>query len=180
MWVYVLFGARSESTERFARAIATAAGWSNEDRARPAAEANPEEIRTPGVIFLGCAAGGSELDRTIRRFLDRLPTRTFGTASFAVFDSRVVPGPRVAGSGVRRLRRAITHRGGRVVNSGASFFAPVGGAPVAAEELDRAKAWGYNTIAAAVREFRDPEVRSGILSGGGRPSLWPARALATA
>ncbi len=172
MWVYVLFGNRTEGTARIARAIATAVDWSNEDRARAAAEVDPAAIRSPGVIFLGCAAGGSELDRSIRRFLDRLSPRTFYSSSFAVFDTRTDPVPRVAGSGVRRLRRAVVHRGGRLVSPGESFYTPSGADRVPSAELDRARTWGYGTIATAVRQFHDPEVRSGVLSIEVRHEPW--------
>ncbi len=164
MWVYVVYGARSDSTAQAARSIARAVSWSNEDEARPAAVVNPEEIRTPALVFLGCAAGGSELDRTIRRFLDRLPRSTWYGTSFAVFDTRPDAVPRVAGSGVRRLRRAVVHRGGRLVAPGQSFFAPPNNGGVAEDELDRARAWAATVIALGARFFRAQEVRSGVLS----------------
>ncbi len=170
--MYVLFGNRSDGTAYIARAVATAVDWSNEDRARPAAEIDPATIRTPGVIFLGCAAGGSELDRSIRRFLDHLPAQAFYSSTFAVFDTRTDPVPRVAGSGVRRLRRAIVHRGGRLVGVGESFYTPPGAERVPSAELDRARSWGYGTIATVVRQFHDPEVRSGVLSTEVRHEPW--------
>ena len=173
MWVYVLYGSRSESTERIARAIASSVEWSNEYGARPVSAVTPAEIRGPGLVFLGCPSGGSELDRQIRRFLDSLPDRTMYNVVWAVFDSRADPAPVIAGSGVRRLRRAIEHRGGRLVLTPQSFFSDeLHGHCVSSEELERARTWGSSAIAAAVRTYRDPAVRAGALSGVPMRPAW--------
>lgn len=173
MWVYVLYGARAPpSTARVARAIARSVEWSNESGAQPASAVSPAEIRGPGLVFLGCASGGSELDRTIRGFLDHLPSRTMYEVLWAVFDTRSAPVPVVAGSGIRRLRRAIEHRGGRLLITPESFFADETQGGVAADELDRARSWGSTAIAAAVRRLGDPTVRAGALTGISARPVW--------
>lgn len=181
MFVYVVYGARSvEPTVRVARAIASSVAWSNEYEARPASEVHPEEVRTPGLLFLGCSSGGSELDRSIRVFLDHLPDRCMYGVRWGVFDTRAEPIPRVAGSGIRRLRRAIEHRGGRLLVPPESFYSggPNGG-PMH-HELERARAWGANAISVAVHQFRDPLVRSGVLSGTTARPAWEAWCVAPA
>ncbi len=172
MWVYVLYGSRSESTARIARSIASAVEWSNEHGARPVSEVRPSEVRGPGLVFLGCASGGSELDRTIRHFLDGLTDRTMYQLNWAVFDSRTDRVPAIAGSGVRRLRRAVEHRGGRLVLAPESFFSNEPDGEVPHHELERARSWGSTAIAASVRIYRDPAVRAGALSGGTTRPAW--------
>ena len=172
MWVYVLYGSRSESTARIARAVASAVEWSNEYGARPIQAVQPAEIRGPALIFLGCNSGGSELDRPIRRFLDGLPDHTMYNVVWAVFDSRTEPMPAIAGSGVRRLRRAIEHRGGKLVYSPQSFLSDERVGYVPHDELERARNWGSAAIAAAVRNYRDPSVRAGALSGVKLQPAW--------
>ena len=173
MWVYVVYGSRSgDATVGIARAIASSVEWSNENEAHPAHEVDPDEIRVPSVVFLGCCSGGSELDRSIRTLLDRLTDRRFYNILWGVFDTRSEAIPRVAGSGIRRLRRAVEHRGGKVLISPQSFY--VGVLPTAASqhELERARSWGANAIAVAVHHFRDPLVRPGTLSGTPSRPLW--------
>jgi hypothetical protein len=173
VYVYVVYGARSEeSTARIARAIASSVAWSNEYEARPIPEVDPNEIRTPGVIFLGCSSGGSELDRSIRTFLDHLSDRRFYGVLWGVFDTRSDPEPKVAGSGIRRLRRAVEHRGGKILTAPESFYTgdPNGG--TSPHELERARSWGANAIAVAVHQFRDPLVRAGTLSGSTPRTVW--------
>ncbi len=175
MFVYVVYGSRSqEATVRVARAIASSAGWSNEYEARAAHEVLAEEIRTPSVIFLGCSAGGAELDRSIRSLLDRLSGRSFYGVEWAVFDSRPDPVPKVAGSGIRRLRRAIEQRGGQLLLPPESFYGGETNGGITQHELERARAWGSNAIAAAVRHFGDPTVRAGALSGTSARPSWQA------
>ena len=175
MYVYVVYGARSgETTVQIARSIASSVEWSNEYAARPAQDVNPEEIRTPAVIFLGCTSGGSELDRAIRTFLDHLTERKVYGVLWAVFDTRPDAIPKVAGSGIRRLRRAVEHRGGKLLLAPESFYtgAPNGG--ITHHELERARSWGANAIAVAVHQFGDPVVRSGALSGATARPAWEA------
>ncbi len=173
MWVYVVYGTRSASIARVARSVATAVGWSKEYEARAAADITPSEIRGPGLVFLGCASGGSELDRTIRKFLDRLPGRVMGEVVWAVFDTRTTPHPAVAGAGIRRLRRAVEHRGGKLLVNPQSFYSNDETQGVLAfGELDRARSWASSAIGAAVRRYGDPTVRSGALSGYSVRSQW--------
>ncbi len=174
MWVYVVYGSRSMVTARLARSIASSVEWSNEYEARHAAEVDPHEIRGPGLVFLGCRSGGSELDRPIRAFLDRLAPRAMYDVVWAVFDTRGEPIPVVAGSGIRRLRRAVEHRGGRLLATPQSFYADEDHGHVPHGELERARAWGSSTIAAAVKRFRDPSVRAGTLSGAAARPAWEA------
>jgi len=176
--VYVVFSSHSESTTRIARSIASSVMWSNEYEARQAAEVNPGEIHGPGVIFLGYPSGGPELDRAIRSFLDRLPERTMYNVLWAVFDTRREPEPAVAGSAVRRLRRAIEHRGGRLLVHPESFYVGLNEGVVPHRELERARAWGASAIASAVRAFRDTSVQSGFLSGGSSRPEWAAAVVA--
>ena len=165
VWVYVVHGSRSMVTARIARAIAGAVEWSLQYEARPACDVDPAEIRGPGLVFLGCRSGGSERDRSIRGFLDGLVDRTMYDVAWAVFDTRGEPIPVIAGSGIRRLRRAVEHRGGRLLTSPESFYADEDRGNVPPGELERARSWGASTIAAAVKRFRDPAVRAGTLSG---------------
>jgi hypothetical protein len=175
VYVYVVFGSRSaESTIRIARAIASSVQWSNEYEARAAHEVHAEEIRTPGVIFLGCASGGSELDRGIRSFLDHLTERRVYGLLWAVFDTRPDPIPKVAGSGIRRLRRAVEHRGGKLLLAPESFYTGEPNGGITHHELERARAWGANAIAVAVKNFGDPLVRAGTLSGTSARPAWEA------
>lgn len=172
VWVYVVHGSRSLVTARIARSIASAVEWSNQYEARPAGEVDPVEIRGPGLVFLGCRSGGSELDRTIRNFLDGLVDRTMYDVAWAVFDTRGEPIPVIAGSGIRRLRRAVEHRGGRLLTSPESFYADEDHGNVPSGELERARTWAASTIAAAVKRFRDPTVRAGNLSGSTVRPMW--------
>jgi hypothetical protein len=168
--VYVVFGSRSGPMVRIARSIASAVDWSNEYEARSAAEVDPKEIQGPGVVFVGYPSGGQELDRTVRTFLDHIPDRTMYSVYWAAFDTRNQPVPAVAGSAVRRLRRAIEHRGGRLILPPESFYVGPGDHGIPHAEVDRARAWGASVIAAAVKEFHDHEVRAGTFSGtSGRP-----------
>ena len=172
VWVYVVHGSRSMVTARVARAIAAAVEWSNQYEARPACDVDPAEIRGPGLVFLGCRSGGSELDRSIRGFLDGLVDRTMYDVAWAIFDTRGEPIPVIAGSGIRRLRRAVEHRGGRLLTAPESFYADEDHVNVPAGELERARAWAASTIAAAVKRFRDPAVRAGNLSGATIRPIW--------
>lgn len=172
LWVYVLYGTRSPATARVARAIAGAVDWSNEREARPVADVNPFDIRLPGVVFLGCESGSSDLDRSIRSFVQRLPERTLYNALWAVFDTRLDPFPRLAGSGIRRLRRAVEHRGGRLLIAPESFPALEPGGGVSPAELLRARTWGSAAIALAVKRFGDPTVRPGLLPSLATPVPW--------
>lgn len=174
MRVYVVFGSHSGSIVRIARSIASAVNWSNEYGARPAAEVDPREIQGPGIVFVGYASGGSELDRSIRAFLDGIPDRTMYAVYWAAFDTRTQPAPCVAGSAVRRLRRAIEHRGGRLLLPPESFYVGPSEDRVPHTEVDRARAWGSSVIAAAVKEFHDHEVRAGTFSGGTAVPVWQA------
>jgi flavodoxin len=170
--VYVVFGSHSGSTIRIARSIASAVDWSNAYEARPAAEVDPREIQGPGIVFVGSASGGSELDRSIRSFLDRIPDRTMYSVYWEAFDTRSQPAPCVAGSAVRRLRRAIEHRGGRLLLPPESFYVGQTESAIPHAEVDRARAWGSSVIAAAVREFHDHEVRAGTFSGASARPVW--------
>ena len=172
VWVYVVHGSRSIVTARVARAIAAAVEWSNQYEARPAGDVDPSEIRGPGLVFLGCRSGGSELDRTNRVFLDGLVDRTMYDVAWAVFDTRGEPIPVIAGSGIRRLRRAVEHRGGRLLTSPESFYADEDRSNVPSGELERARSWAASTIAAAVKRFHDPTVRAGNLSGAPIRPMW--------
>lgn len=172
VWVYVVHGSRSMVTARIARAIAGAVEWSNQYEARAACEVDPAEIRGPGLVFLGCRSGGSELDRSIRSFLDGLVDRIMYDVAWAVFDTRGEPIPVIAGSGIRRLRRAVEHRGGRLLTAPESFYADEDHASIPTGELERARAWAAATIAAAVKRFHDPTVRAGTLSGSTLRPLW--------
>jgi flavodoxin len=172
VWVYVVFSSRTNSTIRIARSIASSVEWSNEYEARHAMEVDPGEIHGPGVIFLGYPSGGSELDRAIRSFLDHIPERTMYSVLWAVFDTRCQVQPAVAGSAIRRLRRAIEHRGGRLLLPPESFFVGQDDGSVPHGELERARCWGASAIAAAVRTFHDTTVRAGFLSGGTRRPEW--------
>jgi len=174
VWVYVVFGSHSDQTVRIARSIASAVDWSNEYEARAAAEVDPREVQGPGVVFVGYPSGGPELDRSLRMFLDRVPDRTMYSVYWAVFDTRNQPVAAVAGSAIRRLRRAIEHRGGRLLLPPESFYVGLGEHGTPHAEVDRARAWGASVIAAAVKEFHDHEVRAGTFSGtSGRP-MWEA------
>jgi flavodoxin len=172
--VYVVFGSHSGSTLRIARSIASAVDWSNEYEARPAAEVDPREIHGPGLVFIGYPSGGSELDRSIRAFLDHIPDRTMYSVYWEAFDTRTQAVPCVAGSAVRRLRRAIEHRGGRLLLPPESFYVGTNENAIPHAEVDRARAWGSTAIAAAVREFRDHEVRGGTFSGASPRPVWEA------
>jgi flavodoxin len=172
--VYVVFGSHSGPTIRIARSIASAVDWSNEYEARAAAEVDPREVQGPGVVFVGYPSGGTELDRSVRAFLDRIPDRTMYAVYWAPFDTRSQPIPCVAGSAIRRLRRAIEHRGGRLLLPPESFYVGQSENGVPHREVDRARAWGSAVIAAAVREFHDHEVRAGTFSGASARPVWEA------
>lgn len=174
MWVYVVFGSHSDSTVRIARSIASSVEWSNEYEARHASTVDPTEIHGPGVVFLGYPSGGSELDKAIRTFLDRMPERTMYGVLWAVFDTRRELEPLVAGSAIRRLRRAIEHRGGRLLLAPESFYVGVNDGQVPHDEVERARAWAAAAIATAVRVYRDTNVRAGFLSGGSSRPEWEA------
>jgi hypothetical protein len=174
VWVYVVFGSHSDPTLRIARSIASAVDWSNEYEARAAADVDPREVLGPGVVFVGYPSGGPELDRSMRTFLDHVPDRTMYSVYWAVFDTREQPVRAIAGSAVRRLRRAIEHRGGRLLLPPESFYVGPGEHGIPHSEVERARAWGASVIAAAVKEFHDHEVRAGTFSGtSGRP-VWEA------
>ena len=164
MWVYVVYSSRLESTVSIARSIASAVTWSNAYEARHATEVEPAEIHGPGIVFLGYPSGGTELDKAIRSFLDRMPERTIYSVLWAVFDTRTQPQPLVAGSTVRRLRRAIEHRGGKLLVPPESFYVGPNDGHVSGDEVDRARAWGSAAIAVAVKAYRDTSVRSGFFS----------------
>lgn len=170
--VYVVFGSQSGSTLRIARSIASAVDWSSEYAARAAADVDPREIHGPGVVFVGYPSGGSELDRSIRSFLDRIPDHTMYAVYWEAFDTRTQLVPRVAGSAVRRLRRAIEHRGGRLLLPPESFYVGPDENTIPHSELERARAWGSSVIAAAVKEFHDLEVRAGMFSGTSPMPVW--------
>jgi hypothetical protein len=165
LWVYVIFGSNADSIARVSRAIASSVDWSNEYEARPAIDVHPSEIRSPALVFLGCPSGGAELDRPIRRLLDHLPASTMYGVVWAVYETRREPFPLIAGSGIRRLRRAIEHRGGHLVGVPQSFRVEDATGTIGHLELERARVWGTTTIAAAVRNFGDPYVHAGCLSG---------------
>ena len=164
MWVYVVYSSRVESTVSIARSIASSVTWSNAYEARHASEVDPTEIHGPGVVFLGYPSGGTELDKAIRSFLDRMPERTLYSVLWAVFDTRTQPQPLVAGSTVRRLRRAIEHRGGKLLIPPQSFYVGPNDGHVSGDEVDRARVWGSSAIAVAVKVFHDTSVRSGFFS----------------
>jgi len=172
VWVYVVFGSHSGQTVRIARSIASAVDWSNEYEAREAAEVDPREVQGPGVVFVGYPSGGPELDRSLRAFLDRIPDRTMYSVFWAVFDTRSQPVRSVAGSAVRRLRRAIEHRGGRLLLPPESFYVGQTENGIPHTEVDRARTWGASVIAAAVKEFHDHEVRAGTFSGTSSRPMW--------
>lgn len=172
MRVYVVYSSRADSTVRIARSIASSVKWSNEYEARHASEVDPGEIHGPGVIFLGYPSGGSELDKAIRGFLDRMPERTMYGVLWAVFDTRSQPEPLVAGSAIRRLRRAIEHRGGRLLLPPESFYVGMHDGQMPQEEIVRARAWGASAIATAVKVYRDTTVQPGFLSGVTHRPVW--------
>lgn len=172
MWVYVVFGSHSDSAVRIARSIASSVEWSNEYEARHASGVDPAEIHGPGVVFLGYPSGGSELDKAIRSFLDRMPERTMYSVLWAVFDTRHEIEPLVAGSAIRRLRRAIEHRGGRLLLPPESFYVGTYDGHVPHGEVERARAWAAAAIATAVKVYRDTNVRAGFLSGGSSRPDW--------
>jgi flavodoxin len=170
--VYVVYGSHSLSTIRIARSIASAVSWSNEYEAHPAAEVDPREIEGPGIVFVGSPFGGSELDRSIRAFLDRIADRAMYGVYWEAFETRTQPVPCVAGSAIRRLRRAIEHRGGRLLLAPESFYVGPDENAMPRSEVDRARVWGSSVIAAAVKECHDPEVRAGAFSvASTRPML---------
>lgn len=172
MRVYVVYGSHSVSTARIARSIASAVNWSNEYEAHPAGEVDPREIEGPGVVFVGSPFGGSELDRSIRAFLDRIADRTMYAVYWEAFETRTQPVPCVAGSAVRRLRRAIEHRGGRLLLPPESFYVGPDENAMPRSEVDRARLWSSSVIATAVKESHDPEVRAGVFSAvSARPVL---------
>lgn len=164
MWVYVVYSSRLESTVSIARSIASSVTWSNAYEARHATDVEAAEIHGPGVVFLGYPSGGTELDKPIRTFLDRMPERTIYSVLWAVFDTRTQPQPMVAGSTVRRLRRAIEHRGGKLLVPPESFYVGPNDSHVSGDEVDRARTWGSSAIAVAVKVFHDTTVRSGFFS----------------
>lgn len=164
MWIYVVYSSHVDSTVSIARSIASAVTWSNAYEARHASEVDPREVHGPGVVFLGYPSGGSELDKAVRGFLDHMPERTIYSVLWAVYDTRTQPQPLVAGSTVRRLRRAIEHRGGKLVVPPESFYVGPNDGHVSGDEVDRARVWGSSAIAVAVKAYRDTAVRSGFVS----------------
>lgn len=172
MLVYVVYGSRLDSTVCIARSIASSVTWSNSYEARHATEVDPSEIHGPGVVFLGYPSGGSELDKGIRHLLDHVAERSMYNVLWAVFDTRTQPQPVVAGSTVRRLRRAIEHRGGKLLVAPESFYVGPCDGHVTNDEVDRARIWASSAIAVAVKMFRDTNVRSGFVSPCSTRPMW--------
>jgi len=170
MWVYVITASPCGVTETVACAVARAVNWSYEHRVRAADEADPSEIRTPAVVFLGGPTHRREMGQSLRGFLDRMPDRILTQCLFAAFDTRFHDSPIVTGSSARHIQRAIEARGGRNLVPGESFFTTRRDGPLRLGEPERARVWASTVISAAVRDLHDVEVRPGSLTSSAAPT----------
>jgi len=171
MWVYVVVSTPCGVTEAVARAVARTVNWSYEHCTRSANDVDPNEIRTPALVFLGAPTHKREIGASLHQFLDRMPDRVLSQCLFAPFDTRFPDSPIVTGSAARHLQHAVEYRGGRNLVPAESFFVLRPEGPPRQGEVERARAWASGVIAAAVRELRDVEVRPGMLSTSA-PLTW--------
>lgn len=171
MWVYVVIASPCGVSDTIGRAVARAVDWSYEHHARPANAVDPNEIRTPAVVFLGGPTHRREMGESLRVFLNRMPDRMLTQSLFAAFDTRFHDSPIVTGSSARHIQRAIESRGGRNLVPGESFFVVRRDGPLREGEVERARVWASSVIALAVRELHDVEVRPGTLTTPG-PVTW--------
>lgn len=168
--MYVVLASPCGVTDTAARAVSRAVDWSYERNARPANQVDPSQIRVPAVVFLGGPTHRREMGESLKVFLDRMPDRMVAQCLFAAFDTRFHDSPIVTGSSARHIQRAVEARGGRNLVPGESFFTVRRDGPLREGELERARIWASNVIAAAVRELHDIEVRPGALTPAGPPS----------
>jgi flavodoxin I len=145
MKTLIVYDSLYGNTEKIAQAIGDAIG--GEVRVLPVAEAEPSELGTVDLLFVGSPTHGGRASPPMREFLDKVEARGLEGVKVAAFDTRLTnKWAGIFGFAAGRIAKSLRKKGGTLVLSPEAFYVEGTEGPLKEGELERAAAWARGIV----------------------------------
>lgn len=140
MKVLVVYDSLYGNTEKIAKAIGGAID--NDIPVLPAAQVNPDEIKSLDLFIVGAPTHGGRASEPMQEFLNRLPTGSLNNIKVAAFDTRMTTRLlKIFGYAAGRIANSLKNKGGNLIITPEGFFVTSSKGPLKEGELERAANW---------------------------------------
>jgi len=145
MKTLVIYDSLYGNTAKIAKAIGDAIG--GEVRVVSVGEAEPPDLRTVNLLFVGSPTHGGRASPPMREFLDRIQADALQGINVAAFDTRLTnKWARIFGFAAGRIAKSLTKKGGILLGSPEAFYVEGTEGPLREGEPERAAAWAKRIV----------------------------------
>ena len=145
MKTLVVYDSVHGNTEKIAQAIGEAVG--GEVEVLHAGAADPSELKTVDLLFVGAPTHGGRASPGMQGFLKKLEGSTLEGIDVAAFDTRLTARwVRIFGYAAGRIGSTLEKMGGTLVASPEGFFVKGTEGPLKEGELERAARWAQEIV----------------------------------
>jgi len=140
MKTLVVYDSLHGNTEKVAKAIGDAVG--GEAKVSSVGEADPSELKSFDLLFVGSPTHGGRASEPMRGFLRQVEAPALEGIKAATFDTRLKSGwARIFGFAAGRLAKDVKEKGATLIGSPEAFYVEGTEGPLKEGELERAAAW---------------------------------------
>ncbi len=140
MKVLVIYDTLYGNTEKIAKAMAAAIP--GEVKVSKVTEANPAELKSIDLLFIGSPTQGGNATKALQTFMSNIPAESLKGAKIAAFDTRLASFVvKIFGFAAGRMARYLKSKGANIVGSPEGFIVTGTRGPLKDRELERAAAW---------------------------------------
>ena len=145
MKILVVYDSLHGNTEKIARAIGAA--LAGEVTVLPVGEANPPELKSFDLLFVGSPTHGGRPSPAMREFLDKVQKPALEGTNVAAFDTRLsTRWVGIFGYAAGRIAKSLKEKGGNLLLSPEAFYVEGTEGPLKEGELERAAAWAREIV----------------------------------
>jgi len=140
MKTLVIYDSLHGNTKKIAQAIGDA--LRADIQVLHAGEANPADLRSHDLVFVGAPTHGGRPSPPPKEFLGEIPANGLEGVKVAAFDTRISnKWARIFGFAAGRIAKPLQRRGGTPLGSPEGFFVEGTEGPLREGELERAASW---------------------------------------
>jgi flavodoxin I len=136
----VIYDSLHGNTKKIAQAMGDA--LAGEISVLHVSEANPAELKSHDLVFVGAPTHGGRPSPPMKEFLDKIQASELDGVQVAAFDTRL---PKrwvgIFGFAAGRIAKSLERQGGTLMGSPEGFFVEGTEGPLRDGELERAAAW---------------------------------------
>jgi len=148
MRTLVVYDSLHGNTEKIAKAIGAA--LTGEVKVLPVGQANPSELKSFDLLFVGSPTHGGRASEPMREFLDKVHAPALEGVNVAAFDTRLTSRwARIVGFAAGRIAKSLEKKGGRLLLSPQAFYVEGTEGPLKEGEVERAAAWAKEIVKSA-------------------------------